>query len=231
MVKLEPQPPLVVFLPFPVQGHVKPMLKLAELLSYASFQVTFINTEYLHDRFIPSIDIQAFYRRCPKFQFLSITDGLPPDHPRSTKDLVDLFSSIRVATKPALRQLLVSLSRKAGRQQHPTCIIADGTMSSSAIDAAEEFGIPVLIFRTYSACCTWIFFHLSKLIEEGEVPLQDKDMDKLITCIPGLENVFRRRDLPNICRIERAEDPVLEFSISQTTAMLRASALILKHLR
>ncbi|XWS55594.1 hypothetical protein CRYUN_Cryun09bG0014100 [Craigia yunnanensis] len=218
MEKLEPQAPHVVFLPFPAKGHVKPMLKLAELLSYARFQVTFINTEYVHDRFIPSIDIQAFYRRCPKFQFLSITDGLPPDHPRSTKDLVDLFSSIRVATK---------LFRKAGRQQHPTCIIADGIMSSSAIDAAEEFGIPVLVFRTYSACCTWTYFHLLKLIEEGEVPLQDKDMDKLVICIPGLENVFQRRDLPSICRVERAEDPVLEFYISQITAMLRASALIL----
>ncbi|XWS67154.1 hypothetical protein CRYUN_Cryun05aG0262900 [Craigia yunnanensis] len=226
MEKLEAQAPHlhVVFLPFPVQGHVKPMLKLAELLSYASFQVTFINTEYVHDRFLPSIDIQAFYRRCPKFQFLSIPDGLPSDNPRSTKDL--LFS-IRAATKPAFRQLLLSLDRKAGRQQHPTCIIADGIMSSSAIDVAEEFGIPVLAFRTFSACCTWTYFHLLKLVEEGEVPLQDKDMDKLVTCIPGLENVLRRRDLPGICRVDRADGPIMEFSISQTTAMLRASALIL----
>ncbi|XWS67159.1 hypothetical protein CRYUN_Cryun05aG0263200 [Craigia yunnanensis] len=169
MEKLEPHAPHphVVFLPFPVQGHVKPMLKLAELLSYASFQVTFINTEYVHDRFLPSIDIQAFYRRCPKFQFLSIPDGLHPDNPRSIKDTIDLLLSIGAATKPALRQLFVSLNRKAGRQQHPTCIIADGIMPSSAIDVAEEFGIPVFAFRTFSACCTWTYFHLLKLIEEG----------------------------------------------------------------
>ena len=57
--------------------------------------------------------------------------------------------------------------------------------------------------------------------------LADKDMDKLVTCIPGLENVFRRRDLPSICRVDRADGPIMEFFISQTTAMLRASALIL----
>ena len=172
MEKLEPQVPHVVFLPFPVQGHVKPMLKLAELLSYAGLQVTFINTEYVHDRFLPSVDIQAFYRRFPKFQFLSIPDGLPPDHPRSNKHIGDLLLFIIAATKSGLRQLLVSLSRKAGRQQHPTCIIADGLLSSSAIDAGEEFGIPVLAFRTFSACSIWTYFHLLKLIEEGEVPFQ-----------------------------------------------------------
>ncbi|XVE76470.1 hypothetical protein DITRI_Ditri12bG0175800 [Diplodiscus trichospermus] len=225
MEKIEPQAPHVVFLPYPRQGHFKPMLKLAELLSYANFQVTFVNTEYVHDRFLSSIDIQAFYRRCPKFQFLSIPDGLPADHPRST--LYDLLWPMTAATKPALRQLLVSLSGKAGRQQHPTCLIADGILSSSVIDATEEFGIPVLAFRTFSACCILTYFHLSKLIEEGEIPFTDKDMDKLVTCIPGLENVFRNRDLPSICRVERADHPLLEFFKSQATDMLRASALII----
>lgn len=84
MEKVEPKAPHVVVLPFPGQGHVKPMLNLAELLSYAGFEVTFIITEeYVHDRLLPSIDIQALYRRCPKFQFLSIPDSLPPDFPRS----------------------------------------------------------------------------------------------------------------------------------------------------
>lgn len=43
---------------------------------------------------------------------------------------------------------------------------------SFAIDVAEEFEIPTIFFRTYSAHCLWIYFHFSKLIEEGEVPFQ-----------------------------------------------------------
>lgn len=50
--QLELQAPHTVFLPFPAQGRVKPMLKLAELLSYASSQVTFTNTEYVHDHLL-----------------------------------------------------------------------------------------------------------------------------------------------------------------------------------
>ncbi|KAK8617222.1 hypothetical protein V6N13_080140 [Hibiscus sabdariffa] len=213
--------PHVVILPIPAQGHVKPMLKLAELLSHSSCRVTFINTEYVHTTFLSSVDIHAFSRRFPKFRFVSIPDGLPPDSPRSGKGIFDVLFSLRDTAKAALLEVLVSL------RQPPTCIIADGIMCCAAIEAGEEFGVPVLAFRTYSACCTWTYFHLSMLLQEGEVPLQDKDMDQLVTCISGLENVLRRRDLPSICRIDRVDDPLYTFFITQALAMRRASALIL----
>ncbi|XVF76728.1 hypothetical protein PTKIN_Ptkin13bG0289900 [Pterospermum kingtungense] len=53
-------------------------------------------------------------------------------------------------------------------------------------------------------------------------------MDRLVTSIPGLENVLRGRDLPGICRIDKPEGPIIfKFFINQTAAMMRASALIL----
>ncbi|MBA0697907.1 hypothetical protein Goari_021426 [Gossypium aridum] len=226
MEKAEPEAPHVLILPIPAQGHLKPMLKLAELLSYASFQITFLNTEYFHHKFLSSIDIHAFSRRFPKFQFVTIPDGIPPDSPRPGKSIAHSLISLTDAAKPAVVEVLVSLRSKSGWP--PTCIIADGIMSSAAVAAGEEFGIPVLAFRTYSACCTWTYFHLSNLIEGGEVPLPDKDMDKLVTCIPGLENVLRHRDLPSFCRLEKADDHLLyDFFIAQASAMRRASALIL----
>ncbi|PPD99444.1 hypothetical protein GOBAR_DD03520 [Gossypium barbadense] len=196
MEKAEPEAPHVLILPIPAQGHLKSMLKLAKLLSYASFQITFLNTEYFHHTFLSSIDIRAFSRRFPKFQFVTIPDGIPPDSPRSGKSIAHYLISLTDAAKPAVVEVL-------------------------------EFGIPVLAFRTYSACCTWTYFHLSNLIG-GEVPLPDKDMDKLVTCIPGLENVLRHRDLPSFCRLEKADDHLLyDFFIAQASAMRRASALIL----
>ncbi|KAE8678555.1 hypothetical protein F3Y22_tig00111403pilonHSYRG00033 [Hibiscus syriacus] len=139
---------------------------------------------HIHHRLLPSIDTNAFHRRFPNFHFLSVPDDLPPLHLRN---FLDIFPSIRSAIVAALRQLLVSdLNRTT------TCIIAGGIMSSSAVTAGDEFGIPVLTFRTFSACYTWTYFHLSKFVEEGEVPLQGTDMDKLLTCTPGLENALRR---------------------------------------
>ena len=53
----------------------------------------------------------------------------------------------------------------------PNCIIADGTLSF-AIDVAEEVGVPIILFRTASACSFWAYFSLYKLIEAGEVPFK-----------------------------------------------------------
>ncbi|RVW60759.1 hypothetical protein CK203_033589 [Vitis vinifera] len=40
--------PHVLVFPFPIQGHVNSMLKLAELLSLAGLRITFLNSYYTH---------------------------------------------------------------------------------------------------------------------------------------------------------------------------------------
>ncbi|KAK4833323.1 hypothetical protein QYF36_002775 [Acer negundo] len=213
--------PHVMFLSFPVQGHIKPMMKLAELLNQAGSQVTFVNTDHSHDLLMSHTDLTSFHDRSPNFLFRSIPDGLRPDKARSLSNIKEWLDTLQAVAKPAFRQLLISTSMR------PTCIIADGVMSFAAIDVAEELGIPVVAFRTHNASCTWTYFHLSKLVEAGEVPFPDGNLDKPITCIPGYENVLRSRDLPSICRVEKADNPVLNFQMRETSTMTRASALIL----
>ncbi|KAI9154487.1 hypothetical protein LWI28_026962 [Acer negundo] len=194
------------------------------------------------------ITISSFHDRSPKFLFRSIPvdnapsllnskelmdtlqvvarsipDGLRPDKAPSFLNFKELLDNLQVVARPAFRQLLISTSD----QRSPTCIIADGIMSFVAIEVAKELGIPVITFRTYSASCTWTNFHLSKLIEIGEVPFPDGNLDKYITCIPGYENILRSRDLPSICRVEKPDDSLLKFLMEETSTMTRASALIL----
>jgi hypothetical protein len=40
--------PHAVCAPFPDQGHINPMLKLAKILLFNGFHITFVNTEYNH---------------------------------------------------------------------------------------------------------------------------------------------------------------------------------------
>ncbi|KAK3226255.1 hypothetical protein Dsin_006117 [Dipteronia sinensis] len=136
--------------------------------------------------------------------------------------MINSLTLCLAVARPAFRQLLISI---ISDQCRPTCIITDGIMSFAAIDVAEDLGIPVITFRTISASGMWTFF---KLVETGEVPFLDGNLDKPITCIPAYENVLlRRRDLPGFCRDENADDPVLQFFLEQTRIMTRASALIL----
>lgn len=147
--------PHVMLLPFAAQGHIKPMMKLAELLNQAGSEITFVNTNHYHNHF------KSYHSRSPKFSFTSIPDGLPPDHPRN---IIDLLISFMVSAKQSIHQLLISLT------QLPTCIIADELMTSAAIDVAEELGIPVIAFRAISASCLWTYFHVHKLVEQEQVP-------------------------------------------------------------
>lgn len=215
-------------LPFPAQGHIKPMLCLAELLCHhAGNHVTFVNTHHNHRRLTNLQDDLS--SRYPTLHFESISDGLPEDHPRGgLNDIVNLIWSIQDVTKPLFRDMLRRSCESNGQRRPPpvSCVITDGIMSF-AVDAAVELQMKVIVFRTFSASSLWAYFCLPKVIETGEIPFTDKDMDKPVTSIPGMENVLRRRDLPSITRVDKVDHPVFKFFINETLAMTRASGLII----
>jgi hypothetical protein len=148
------QQPHVLILPFPAQGHIKPLLTLAELLCHASIHVTFLNTEHNHRRLTHLQELSTDH--FPTLHLESISDCLPADHPRNRSPSQsypthsELISSIMSVKKPLSRELLGELSRKSERLV--TCVIADGIMSF-AIDFAKELGIRTIAFRVFSDTC------------------------------------------------------------------------------
>ncbi|KAG5543975.1 hypothetical protein RHGRI_016654 [Rhododendron griersonianum] len=73
------------------QGHINPMLKLAKLLHYKGFHITFVNTEFNHKRLVKSRGLDSL-TRVPSFRFEAIPDGLPESDPDSTQDILSLLS-------------------------------------------------------------------------------------------------------------------------------------------
>jgi len=85
--------PHAVCIPFPAQGHITPMLiKLAKLLHFKGFHITFVNTEYKHKRLLKSRGSSSL-DGSTDFRFEAIPDGLPetdesdahPRHPFSLR--------------------------------------------------------------------------------------------------------------------------------------------------
>lgn len=163
--------PHVVILPFPAQGHIKPMFILAKLLSHAGLNITFINTHHNHNLILKLIDGTSSRNSFPKIRFMSIPDGLPVEDPRTYPSIKYLLHSTTLVCKPHFKELMVKLSEENGEWMAPSCIIGDGIMSF-AIDVAQELGIKAIAFRTFNATCTWVYFHLQKLIENGKIPIQ-----------------------------------------------------------
>ncbi|XP_039067450.1 7-deoxyloganetic acid glucosyltransferase-like isoform X2 [Hibiscus syriacus] len=211
--------PHVLVFPIPLQGHINSMIKLAELLALAGFRLTFLNSDLNHNRLLKFTNFATHFARYPGFEFKTITDGLPLDHPRSGNWFMEMYEQvIETKMKQNLREMLLNISPPVD------CIIGDGFLGFS-IDVAKELGIPIICFRTSSPHGFWAYYSIPDIIQAGELPI--KDMDRLITTVPGMETYLRCRDLPSFCRAPDMEDPIIKLVVKETRRSTQADALIL----
>ncbi|KAK9019283.1 hypothetical protein V6N11_053809 [Hibiscus sabdariffa] len=212
----------VLFFPVPSQGHMNPMIKLAELLALSGFRITFLNSHHNHERLLKFTNMAAHFERYPGFEFDTITDGLPRDHPRTGHWFLEMYEEApEMKTKHSLRDMLVNISPPVD------CLIVDAFLGF-ALDVAGELGIPIICFRTSSPCCFWTSYYIPDMIQAGELPINGSEyMDRLITTVPGMETHFRCRDLPSYCRAPDMEDAFVKLVVKQTRKCVQANALIL----
>lgn len=163
-----------VCIPFPAQGHINPMLKLAKILHQKGFYITFVNTEFNHKRLLKSRGPDAL-NGLPSFRFETIPDGLPSTDVDATQDIPSLCDSTSKTCLPHFKQLLRKLNDSASTSKVPpvACIVSDGAMSFT-LDAAEELGVPEVLFWTTSACGFLGYVHYRQLMEKGYTPLKGK---------------------------------------------------------
>ncbi|CAI9117313.1 OLC1v1018684C1 [Oldenlandia corymbosa var. corymbosa] len=206
-----------VCVPYPVQGHINPMLKLAKILHQKGFHITFVNTEFNHKRLQRSRgpdSVNGF----PSFRFESIPDGLPPSDVvvDASQDIPSLSESTSRDCIDPFKELLAKLNQSASSSQvNPpvSCIVSDGAISFT-LEAAEEFGICNVLFWATSACAYLAFMHDSKVVEMGITPLK------------GLEGIHLR-DFPSFIRTTNPDDTMIKFFLQETERDKKASAIIL----
>ncbi|XVE55521.1 hypothetical protein DITRI_Ditri03aG0165300 [Diplodiscus trichospermus] len=209
--------PHAVFVPFPAQGHINPMLKLAKLLHHRGFHITFVNTEFNHKRLLKSRGPDAL-NGLPSFRFVTIPDGLPPTDADATQDIPSLCDSTSKTCLPHFKQLLNNLNDSSSSNVPPvSCIVSDGVMSFT-LDAAEELGIPEVLFWTPSACGFLGYTYYHQLMKKGYTPLKD--------WIPAMEGI-RLRDLPSFIRTTDPNFIMLDFICVETERARKSSAIIL----
>ncbi|CAA0831028.1 UDP-glycosyltransferase 85A2 [Striga hermonthica] len=228
ILRMEKGKPHAVCIPYPAQGHINPMLKLAKLLHHAGFHITFVNTDYNRRRLLKSRGPHAL-DGLPDFRFASIPDGLPPSDADATQDIPSLCVSTTTTCLEPLCDLLAGLNASGGPPV--TCIVGDGVMSFT-LKAAERFGLPEVLFWTTSACGLLAYIQYSRLVDRGYTPLKDMSqvtdgyLDQTIDWVPGMKDI-KLRDFPSFIRTTDPNDIMLNFLIQETGAIPRAKALIL----
>ena len=162
--------PHAVLIPYPAQGHVTPMLKLAKLLHSRKFHITFVNTEFNHRRLVRHRP--GSIKTLGNFRFETIPDGLPHPEDDATQDIPALCESIPKNCLAPFRDLLMKLTSSDDVGVPPvSCIVSDAVMSFT-LDAAHEFGIPEVLFWTPSACGGMGYLHYQQLLDRGIFPLK-----------------------------------------------------------
>jgi UDP:flavonoid glycosyltransferase YjiC (YdhE family) len=162
--------PHAVLTPYPLQGHINPMLQLAKLLHLRGFYITFVNTEYNHKRLLKSMGPKAF-DGFADFDF-EIVPEMNGDGDVN-QDLQSLRESIRKNFINPFRELVARLddSAKASLIPPVTCLVSDSFMSVT-IQVAEEHALPVVLLVPSSACSFLSALHFPTLIEKGIIPLK-----------------------------------------------------------
>ncbi|KAL3724051.1 hypothetical protein ACJRO7_036121 [Eucalyptus globulus] len=187
--------PHAVVIPYPAQGHINPIMKLAKILHHRGFHITFVHTEYNHKRLLKSRGLSSL-DGSPRFRFETIPDGLPQSD--SDEDVTQHIPSLCESTsKNCLAPFMDLLGRLNDKSVDDTevpkvsCVIADGGMSF-ALDAAEKLGVPGVLFWTPSACGALVYTQYHMLREKGLFPLKDRKNKQSLSSHPQHVRLLRK---------------------------------------
>ena len=158
----------VLVLPFPAQGHVKPLMLFSHKLTEHGIKVTFVNTDFNQERVLSSANMDVIYQsNTPRvgsnIDLVSIPDGLGPEDDRT--DLGQLAKAILDTMPEKLEQLITKLN-SSKENSIVTCVVADGNMTW-AMEVAARLGIKRAFIWPSSAAVFLLQVSIPRLMNDG----------------------------------------------------------------
>ncbi|KVH40371.1 7-deoxyloganetin glucosyltransferase-like [Cynara cardunculus var. scolymus] len=220
--------PHVLCIPAPAQGHINPFLKLAKILHSKGIRITFVNTEFNHQRLLRAQGSDAL-NGIPSFCFETIPDGLPtPENLDASQEVVPLCKAMDELFLDPFKALLTKLSAS---DSPVTYIVADVVLGFT-LEAAREMDIPEILFWTGGAASLLCFEQYPNLLDKGLMPLKDSSflangyLDTIYDCIPSMPGI-RLKDIPPFIRIsDPGDEYMVEFFCRQVARAKTATTII-----
>ncbi|XP_009365863.2 UDP-glycosyltransferase 83A1-like [Pyrus x bretschneideri] len=157
--------PHILVLPAPAQGHVIPMMELSQSLVNHGFKVTFVNTDFNHNRVTSALPDDQGHIRGDCIDLVSIPDGLEPGQDRN--DLGKLSEAMQRVMPGKLEELIEKINNR-GEGDKIICVIADQAIGW-VLEIAVKMKIKAAAFWPASAAVLALTFSVPKLIDEGIV--------------------------------------------------------------
>uniref|UniRef100_A0A0C9QVF0 Glycosyltransferase n=1 Tax=Wollemia nobilis TaxID=56998 RepID=A0A0C9QVF0_9CONI len=187
----EPNMPHALLIPLPLQGHISPTMQLARKLVSDGFHVTFINTDFNHQRIIQANGNKKFtHDGRDKIRMISVPDGLPPEDRRN--NVPNLLQALQNSLGPPVIRKLIQEINDSEEEEKITCIIADVWTCFGLYTVAQHFEIPLAAFHTSLVSTCAIRYFGSRLVSLGIVsqdgsPREDQKV-KYLPSMPPLDS-------------------------------------------
>ena len=149
----------LVLFPLPLQGHLNPMLLLANILHAKGFSITIIHTHFNSPN-------PANY---PLFTFHSIPDGLSKTE-ASTADVIALLSLLNINCVAPFRDCLSQLLSNPS-EEPIACLITDAVWHFTQA-VANSLKLPRMVLRTSSVSSFLAVAAMPYLQKSGYLPIK-----------------------------------------------------------
>ncbi|KAJ6795454.1 UDP-glycosyltransferase 83A1 [Iris pallida] len=225
--------PHVLVLPYPAQGHVIPLMELSHCLLDRGFKITFVNTEFNHDRVVNALSERGI-EIDQRMQLVSIPDGMAPDEDRD--NFASLGENMLLVMPDHLEQLVGRINGSGGEKI--TWMVADLCMAF-AFRVAKKMGIKSVAFWPAASATLAVLISIPKLIEEGVldddgVPRTEGMMINVIPDMPPIDprglpwnltsNPELRKSIYQYLMNNVRETKLAEFTISNSFQELESGA-------
>lgn len=152
----------VVAVPYPAQGHVIPMMEVVQCLANNGVKVTFVNTEFNHQRVMKALPQTEDVHEL--ISLVSVPDGL-----ESMEDRNDHGKLAEGTLKIIPKNLEALIEKMNGTQSDTvTCVLADIYMAST-MQVAKRLGIKRAAFLPASVAMLASTNSVKKLVDDGIV--------------------------------------------------------------
>ncbi|GLJ48521.1 hypothetical protein SUGI_1023780 [Cryptomeria japonica] len=175
--------PHALLVPFPLQGHINPMMQLAKKLVSDGFIVTFVNNESNHYLIMKAKKkMESTDANKEEIRMVSLPNNLPPEVPQD--DVLKLLDLSNQTLACSLRKLIQDINEKEAHKV--TCLIFDLAVFFIK-EVAKHFDIPYAIFSPVSVATAATCHMPSRLISSGILSSNGTaQVNKTINALPSM---------------------------------------------
>ncbi|GLJ48501.1 hypothetical protein SUGI_1023560 [Cryptomeria japonica] len=185
-----------LLIPLPYQGHINPMMQLAWKLVSNGFLVTFLNTDFNHNRIMQAKTRNPIHNNWDGgIRMISIPDGLPPDDERT--NIPNLLEALDNSMAPSVIMRLIEEINEREEEHKVSGIIVDAMTCFGLKEVADLYQIPIFAFHASLVANCALRYFIPRLISLGILgpngaPKEDQKKIRYISSMPPL----RSGDLP-----------------------------------